>query len=652
MLKFSKLRWAKIFTAALAALLLAGSCSEAYLRSEPSGLVDFGWHTVGTSATRTVTITNTGDADAVLRTVSFSATFGSGHASSPPLVLEATSCRAGDTLPANGGTCTFTVRFSPVEGGGAMATLEVSYYWTNAAWDRTLRLYFNAFANNALTISDYPSFDYGGLSLTSSATKVFDVKNWFDQDVTLGAVTAESLGLSAPFSLTGGSCTSGLTLANRASCTLDVKFTPTLFGPAHDNIDLSYRIAGSSADAIASRPVSGAGTRADPVRSIATGWNHTCATLTSGHVRCWGIGKDGSLGYGNTRNVGDNEFPTTVGNVRIGAAVDSVAIGWGHSCARLRDGGLRCWGGNESGELGYGHKRSIGDDELPYTAGDVKIGGNVVQVAAGRYHSCALLSGGSVRCFGSNDNGQLGYGHTRNIGDDELPNVATVDVGGPVRQLAAGGSHTCALLFNGAVRCWGNGVGGRLGYGNVDTIGDDEAPSVAGDVNLGGKAIQVAAGWFHSCALLDTGSIRCWGVNTDGELGYGNTQHVGDDELPSAAGDVNVGGAVSQLSIGERHTCALLTTGKVRCWGYNEYGWLGYGHTQAIGDDESPASAGDVPLPAGAAQVSAGWVHSCALLTTGGVHCWGWPGDGLLGNAQPTDYPNTPASTAADVPVQ
>jgi len=106
---------------------------------------------------------------------------------------------------------------------------------------------------------------------------------------------------------------------------------------------------------------------------------------------------------------------------------------------------------------------------------------------------------------------------------------------------------------------------------------------------------QVAAGAYHTCALLTNGSVRCWGRNTYGPLGYGNTITIGDDEAPKSAGDVKVGGAVTQIAAGSDHTCALLTNGNVRCWGDGSYAPHGYGNTNDIGDNETPASVGDVP---------------------------------------------------------
>jgi cysteine-rich repeat protein len=387
---------------------------------------------------------------------------------------------------------------------------------------------------------------------------------------------------------------------------------------------------------------------------IVAGGYHSCALLETGTVRCWGRNSEGQLGYGNTSNIGDDEAPATAGDVDVGGVVVQLVGGDLHTCALLETGAVRCWGYSNAGQLGYGSTSSIGDNEVPATAGDVDVGGGVVQLAAGVFHTCALLETGTVRCWGYGMFGQLGYGNMSNIGDNEVPATAgDVDVGGVVVQLAAGGYHTCALLETGGVRCWGDGRNGRLGYGNTSWIGDNETPAMVGDVDVGGVVVQLAAGGAHTCVLLETGSVRCWGHGLYGQLGYGNNSSIGDapGETPATAGDVDVGGVVVQLAAGGEHTCALLETGAVRCWGRGLYGRLGYGNEIWIGNDETPATAGNVDVGGGVVQLAAGWTHTCALLETGAVRCWGFGLLGRLGygNEDNIGDDGTPAS-AGDVP--
>ena len=391
--------------------------------------------------------------------------------------------------------------------------------------------------------------------------------------------------------------------------------------------------------------------REDGVIQVSAGYGHTCVLIAGGRVRCWGWGNNGELGYGNTEYIGDDETPASAGDVEVGGTVVQVSAGMDHTCALLDSGAIRCWGQGRNGQLGYASVRSIGDDETPASAGDVDLGGRAIQVSAGKYHTCALLEGGTVRCWGGSHEGQLGYGNTEIIGDDEAPSSAgDVDVGGRVVQIAAGHKHTCALLDGGSLRCWGSRDFGQLGYGNREAIGDDETPASAGDVDVGGPVIQVAAGGNHTCAIIETGTVRCWGYGAFGRLGYGNVESIGHDETPASIGDVEVGGTVVQISAGHHQTCSLLATGAVRCWGMGLNGRLGYGNLEDIGDDEVPAAAGDVDVGGAVVHVSTDGAHTCALLDTGSLRCWGYSGENGhpgLGNIGDDE---TPAS-AGDVPV-
>jgi cysteine-rich repeat protein len=366
----------------------------------------------------------------------------------------------------------------------------------------------------------------------------------------------------------------------------------------------------------------------DKLLQVAAGLDHTCVLRKGGLVRCWGQGSSGQLGHGTPESLGDDEHPALAGDLSLGALATSIAVGDSHSCAVLAGGTVRCWGTGADGRLGYGNTQNIGDTELPSSVGVVDVGGTVSQLAAGGSHTCALLTSGAVRCWGNGANGRLGYGNTSSIGDTETPaSAGDVTVGGAVTQLVAGEAHTCALLTTGAVRCWGNGADGRLGYGTTTSIGDTESPASAGDVPLGEPAVSLAAGAQHTCAILATGALRCWGNGADGRLGYGNTTSVGAAD----AGDVAVGGDAVQVAAGARHTCALLTTGDVRCWGAGVDGRLGAGSTTTIGDDELPSSVSIVKLSGSPTRIVAGPTHTCVLQTDGDVKCWGTGAGGRLG---------------------
>jgi alpha-tubulin suppressor-like RCC1 family protein len=335
--------------------------------------------------------------------------------------------------------------------------------------------------------------------------------------------------------------------------------------------------------------------------------------------------------------------------------VAQIAVGLWHTCALLEDGAVRCWGEAADGQLGYANIEPIGDDETPADAGDVPLGGKAIQIALGAKHSCALLDTGAVRCWGRGVNGRLGYRNQQSIGDNETPaSAGDVLLGGKAVHITAGFEHSCALLENGTIRCWGHNSRGQLGTGDTNDVGDNEAPADATGIQLDSAVKQIDGGGLTTCALLESGAMRCWGAGELGVLGYGDEEDRGDDELASSIGDVPLPGAVSQIAAGVSHTCALLDSRAVQCWGsLGEHGQLGYPDaTGNIGDDETPASVGTVEVGGPLLQISAGWQHTCALLSTGSLRCWGDGANGALGygNVEDIGDDETPESVG-DVPV-
>lgn len=286
-----------------------------------------------------------------------------------------------------------------------------------------------------------------------------------------------------------------------------------------------------------------------------------------------------------------------------GRRVVQLAVGVNHTCALLSDGGLRCWGSGSA--LGYPSTNDIGDDEHPFEAGDVPTGGVIKQVAAGYGFTCALYDYGAVRCWGRNLHGELGYGDVESRSGpgytpDRLPDI---DLGGMATSIVAGFDFSCALLEDRSIRCWGRNDEYQLATGDVESIGDDEVPGSRMRLQVGGPAAQIAVGGSHACAVLEGGTLRCWGTTTDGPLGYVSTEPVGDNETPEEAGDIEVGAEVVSAVGALDHTCALIVDGRVRCWGNgdkkvgsNQIGVLGYQETEDIGDDETPASRGDLSI--------------------------------------------------------
>jgi alpha-tubulin suppressor-like RCC1 family protein len=332
--------------------------------------------------------------------------------------------------------------------------------------------------------------------------------------------------------------------------------------------------------------------------------------------------------------------------------VPLLAVGGAHACALRADGVLRCWGYNASGQLGLGHRENIGDDEVPSSQPPVDIPPGIKGLCAGALHSCALLDGGQVRCWGHNFNGQLGLNHNQNIGDDptETSIFTNAAINAPARQITCHGSHTCALLVDGDVRCWGRGDYGQLGYGCAANVGDGTmtCASLNDSVPLGTSAVHVDAGSFHTCATLSTGAIRCWGNNEYGQLGYGHMENLGDD--PSEVGDdISIQGGVARVLAGGHHTCALMSDGSVRCWGRGDFGQLGNNSMAML---TSPASTGVLLGSAIVRQLSSEDHHNCAVLTTGVARCWGRSSDGQIGYGTLENLGDDPQDMIVNLPLQ
>jgi alpha-tubulin suppressor-like RCC1 family protein len=387
------------------------------------------------------------------------------------------------------------------------------------------------------------------------------------------------------------------------------------------------------------------------VKHIVAGYEHTCALFDGGGVRCWGMGANGRLGTGATVNIGDDETPATIPDVVLGGRAVQITAGRDHTCARLDTGKVRCWGANAEGQLGYVHTRDIGDDETPAAAGDVSLDEPATQIVAGAAHTCALLGSGRVRCWGASPEGQTGQGlDGRNIGDDEVPTAfPALDLGARVTQLSSAHGPICALLEGGAVRCWGPVVGSTADRYTPAA----EHPNVA----LGVPAVRLGsgAGAGHTCAITAAGRLRCWGLSSAGELGYGfdiDAVGVAPGKLPTPAklGDVPLpgDGRITGVAPGGEHTCALLETGRTRCWGSGQFGVLGPGSSgRVLGKD-----AVEVDMGGQVDEITAGQMHTCALMDTGRVRCWGWSRSGQLGYGTPENVGEQRSPAAAgDVPL-
>ena len=327
-----------------------------------------------------------------------------------------------------------------------------------------------------------------------------------------------------------------------------------------------------------------------------------------------------------------------------GASEDAAfaTIGGGHTCAVMTNGTMRCWGRGEFGQLGYGDRLSLGDDELAGAGGLVSVPGKVVSADAGEDHTCAVSDRGQVRCWGRNLRGQLGRGGRDNMGDDEtVSEMSSVSLGERAIAVAAGFAHSCAVTEQGNLFCWGANEAGQLGYGDTADYGllPGERPEDRGPVPLGAKAIGVAAGAKHTCALLEGGDVLCWGRGESGQTGRGDGQSWGDtpQRLPAAGQRVALGGPAVAITAGDLHTCALMANGTARCWGYGWDGRLGLGSTHNIGDDEAVSSVQPIRFATAITALSAGSQHTCLTTAAGELSCFGRGGLGQLGRGDADD---------------
>ena len=320
------------------------------------------------------------------------------------------------------------------------------------------------------------------------------------------------------------------------------------------------------------------------------------------------------------------------------AGVAMVAAGGDHTCALLTTGGIECWGANHYGELGDG---TTTDRGMPVAVSGLSSG--VAAIAAGSNHTCALLATGGVKCWGYNRYGQLGNGTVTGV---DQANPTPMDVSGlasGVIAITAGGSHTCALLDTGGVKCWGWNRRGQIGDGQDCSMSQCRRLVPADVSGLASGVVAIDAGIYHSCAVLSSGAVKCWGQNDDSQLGAVTGSPCVNEQLAPLAcapTPVDVPGLsdVSAVAAGERHTCALLSAGGVQCWGNNGSGQVGDGGVCGTTCGGPVDVSG---LPATGA-IDAGNQHTCSItLDQSIVYCWGENGLGQIGNGDsPTDAPS------------
>ena len=335
----------------------------------------------------------------------------------------------------------------------------------------------------------------------------------------------------------------------------------------------------------------------EQAKAISAGWNHACVLLKKGSIRCWGD----SAWF-------PRSFPHDIPLNLEGKTATAIVSGYEMACVLLDTGAIKCWGRNSNGKV-IGYTGPNAEMDLGKEAGGQKVKASLSPRAlALRFdNTCLILNTGKVQCWGD----QIG-GESPDLGSG---NRATAITGGI--------DHVCVILQDGAVKCWGNNWSGQTG----DTPNLSTSAVGLFKVGLGGdKATALAAGRRHTCALLNTGRVKCWGANGSGQTGSKDGNFTGLVDLD--LGDLYVRALVA----GSYHTCALLENKKVKCWGNNFQQQLGF---RGLSDTTLSMDIKDVPsvvLPGDAVALAAGSYHTCVLLHTGDVRCWGSNHQGQIEN--------------------
>lgn len=439
---------------------------------------------------------------------------------------------------------------------------------------------------------------------------------------------------------------------------------------------------------------------------MAAGGEHTCAVLEpNARLKCWGNGEFGQLGYGapEYRGAAPGEMGDDLPEVDLGPGVEviKVQLGYAHTCVMLASATstgsrLKCFGYGRKGRLGRGSNSNVGDapgqmgealgeidlgttTQPPYGSTDEPAVNTLVDFAVGYHHTCAILQGGRVKCFGSGEYGQLGYGSTNDVGNvpstmgDALPEV-DLGTGLTAASIAAGDSHTCVIIAeNRAVKCWGRGNDGQLGQEKTHTVGDEpgEMGNALPFVNLDNRQVKVlAAGHSHTCVILEgLLTVKCWGQGRAGQLGNGKDSAAvgtGAGDMGSGLADIELGEMQAlSISLGYRHSCAVVSLPgdsdtKAKCWGDGRSGQLGTESTEFVGDNPDEVGGGIPILSLGTdkdlVSITAAYSHTCALLSPDPkiVKCWGYGWAGRLGYGSTQnvgDRPGTMGDNAAAVDV-
>lgn len=421
------------------------------------------------------------------------------------------------------------------------------------------------------------------------------------QTISFDALTNQRIG-AEPFSISA-SASSGLPVSFDSS-------TPTVCTVAGNTVTLA---ALGTCTLAANQPGNTSFNAAPPVKqtflvgqaaiTIAVGYAHACALTNAGGVQCWGSNAYGQLGDGSTTS---RTSPVDVSGLASG--VSAIEAGNAHTCAITAAGGAKCWGNNDAGQLGDG---TLNQSSIPHDVAG--LASNVVALTVGSQHTCALLGNGAVQCWGNNTDGQLGDG----TGLQRLTPVSVQGLSAGVVDVRAGDNHTCAITNTGATQCWGKNAAGQLGNGTASP-----AFSPVNVSGLDSGVVWVEGAARHSCALTGLGGVKCWGDNTDGQLGNGGTA--------ASLTPIDVSGlssGIAAVAARGASSCALTPAGVALCWGAN---------------NTATTPQNIAGLAGGINEIGIGNGYYCALTKSSAMLCWGSNTTGQLGDGT-TASRTTPA---------
>ena len=523
-----------------------------------------------------------------------------------------------------------------------------------------------------ITIDPHTLIDKMNIAVTTTITDEFNntttVSSSFSKDTIKPNVTLAALTTIGPstvltsYALSGTCSENGRVVSVSAedqipstlpTCTNNIWSTTMNISSLTDNISfIAFQAdAANNLSPVAMRSHIKSAHRISSIQQkMALASEHSCLVTDTGKVKCWGDNSFGRLGN-NTQT-----SSLTPVNVLTDASthlnnVVAISSGEEHTCALTQTGGVKCWGKNSSGQLGNNtqtnHLTAV--DVLTNTSTHLN---NVVAISSGEEHTCALTQTGGVKCWGKNSSGQLGNNTQTNhlTAVDVLTDTSTYLTN--ITSISLGFDHSCALHSSRRMYCWGAGSSGQLGHHDqtyYNTRGDQsygfDLP-VASLVKTGSGArdlplreiIQIATAVSYTCALTQTGGVKCWGKNSFGQLGNGGLNQIPNffpaDVVSGAAGSTALG-SIAQISANSGTTCARTEDDKVKCWGLGYFGTLGNGTSPFFSYSRPSwviAGQGSTSELKNVHTITNGHRHNCALLDDGGIKCWGSASSGQLGN--------------------